>query len=60
MTDIRTAALNVPAATVPPTTHMHRDADARLLKKIHAIRPVLADRERAAAAGAKAALGPAL
>ena len=59
MTDIRTAALNLPAATVPPTTLMRPDADARLLKKIHAIRPVLVERERAAARG-KAALGPAL
>lgn len=60
MTDIRTAAMNLPAATVVPTTVMRTDADTRLLKKIHSIRPVLLERERAAATIAKAALGPAL
>ncbi len=50
MTDIRTAALTIPTATVPPTTTIRRGDDARLLKKIHAIRPVLVERARIAAA----------
>jgi len=50
MTDIRTAALTMTTATIPATTPIHRDGDGRLLKKIHAIRPVLVERERAAAA----------
>jgi len=49
MTDIRTAALTMTTATDAPTP-IHRDGDGRLLKKIHAIRPVLVERERAAAA----------
>ena len=36
--------------TIPPD-HDRRDDDARLLKKIHAIRPVLVERARIAAAG---------
>ena len=50
MTDILTAALNLPAATVPLTTPIVHDTDGRLLKKILAIRPALAERHTLAAA----------
>ena len=60
MTDIRTATLHMTTATVLPTTPIHIDGNGRLLKKILAIRPVLADRERAAAAPANAKAAPAL
>ena len=33
------------AGTIPPASPIASDTDTRLLKKIHAIRPMLADRE---------------
>ena len=48
MTEHRTSTLSSGTATMPPApaTTVTRDSDARLLKKIHAIRPMLAARER--------------
>jgi hypothetical protein len=43
MTEHRT-----PAPTIVPATPIEHDADTRLLKRIPAIRPALADREPAA------------
>ena len=46
MTAHRTSIVSTAAATLPPTTPIASDAGStRLLKKIHAIRPMLADRE---------------
>ena len=41
MTAPRTPDVSVASATIPPAS----EVDTRLLKKIHAIRPMLADRE---------------
>ena len=45
MTAHRTSTLNTGTATVTPATPIASDADKRLLKKVHAIRPMVADRE---------------
>ena len=45
MTAHRTSIVSTATATIPPTTPIASDADTRLLKKIHAIRPMLADRD---------------
>ncbi len=46
MTEHRTSTLSTDTATMPPATPIVRDAGTPLLKKIHAIRPMLADREQ--------------
>ncbi len=45
MTAPRTSDVITATTTIPPATPIARDADTRLLKKIHAIRPMLAERE---------------
>ena len=46
MTAPRTSNVSTAAATDPSATPIARDAGTRLLKKIHATRPMLAERER--------------
>ena len=45
MTEHRTSALSTATATMPPATPIVRDAGTPLLKKVRAIRPMLAERE---------------
>lgn len=45
MTAHRTSNLSTGTATITPATPIARDADTRLLKKVHAIRPMLVERE---------------
>ena len=45
MTAPRTSDVSTATATIRPATPIVREAGAPLLKKIHAIRPMLADRE---------------
>lgn len=54
MTEHRTSITSTGSATIPPA----RDAGTRLLKKLHATRPMLADRERLKKLGAFAANAP--
>jgi hypothetical protein len=47
MTSPRTSNVSTttPTPTIPPATPIVRDAGTLLLKKVHAIRPMLTDRE---------------
>jgi hypothetical protein len=45
MTAPRTSNVIAAAGTVQPATPIASDADTRLLKRIHAVRPMLARRE---------------
>ena len=56
MTEHRTSITSTGSATIPPATRSRRGT--RLLKKIHAIRPMLADRERRKKLAAIAANAP--
>jgi len=42
---VRTSVISTATATIPPAAPVATDADTRLLKKIHAVRPMLARRE---------------
>ena len=44
MTAPRTSDVSTATVTIPPATLIPTDADTRLLKKVRAIRPMLADR----------------
>ena len=46
MTAPRTSDVSTATPTIPPATPIARDHGTRLLKKIHATRPMLAERER--------------
>ncbi len=46
MTEHRTSTVSTGTATMPYVTPIARDHGNPLLKKIHATRPMLADRER--------------
>ena len=45
MTAPRTSDVSTATVTIPPATSIARDPGTRLLKKVHAIRPLGADRE---------------
>ena len=45
MTVPRTPDVTAATASIPPATPIPSDTDTRLLKKIHAVRPMLARRE---------------
>jgi hypothetical protein len=45
MTEHRTSTVSTGIATLPPASPIASNADTRLLKKIHAIRPMLAARD---------------
>ena len=45
MTAPRTPDVITPTATIPPATPVARDQGTRLLRKVHAIRPMLVERE---------------
>ena len=45
MTASRTSNVSNATVTIPPATPIARDHGNRLLKKVYAIRPMLADRE---------------
>ena len=45
MTAARTSDVSIATVTIPPVTPIVRDHGSRLLEKLHAIRPMLADRD---------------
>ena len=45
MTAPRTPDVSTDTATITPATPIASDADTRLLKKVHVIRPMLVERE---------------
>ena len=45
MTAPRTPDVITATATIPPATPVARDQGTRLLRKVHAIRPMLVERE---------------